>query len=352
MARIHHAGTRAQQAQPPRLCGVVPRVAGTTMERTIEASAPGIGVAPEDRRTRSRLEPRLIVAVAAVWLLWGSTFAGMRFAVATIPPFAMGASRFLLAGTILLAFCALRGRARPTRDDLVRAAVTGATLLLIGNGTTAWTVQFLPTGINSLLLSLTPVWMALIAFAWGGERPTRLAVTGMLLGFAGLALLLQPKATSALPIVPSLVALIASVSWAFGSIYQRRAPRSENLVLATALQMLFGGAFLALEALVFGQWRALDLHAVTAASFGGFAWLVVFGSLFAYSGYLYTMQRASTALASTYAYVNPIVAVILGMLLFHERFTPIEALASAIILAGVALMMLPPRSGPARTARA
>ncbi len=319
-------------------------MAGTTIERTIEASAPGVGVAPADRRARSRLDLKLIVAVAAVWLLWGSTFAGIRFAVATIPPFSMAAVRFLLAGTILLAFCALRGRARPARGDLVDAAVTGATLLLIGNGTTAWTVQFLPTGINSLLLSLTPVWMALIAFVWGGERPTRLAVGGMLLGFAGLALLLQPKATGAIPLVPALVALLASVSWAFGSIYQRRAPRSQNLALATALQMLFGGAFLALEALVFGQWRELDVHAITAASLGGVAWLIVFGSLFAYSAFLYTMQRASTALASTYAYVNPIVAVILGMLLFHEHFTPIEALASAIILAGVALMMLPARA--------
>jgi drug/metabolite transporter (DMT)-like permease len=321
------------------------------MELTVEASAPGIGIAPEDRRTVSRVDPKLIVAVCAVWLLWGSTFAGMRFAVATMPPFVMGSLRFLIAGAMLLAFCALRGRVRPTRDDLTRAAVTGATLLLIGNGTTAWTVQYLPTGINSLLLSLTPVWMALMAFAWGGEKPTRLAVIGMVLGFAGLALLLQPKATSALPLLPAAVALLASVSWAFGSVYQRRAPRSENLVLATALQMLFGGTFLALEALVFGQWRAFDVHALTAASLGGFAWLVVFGSLFAYSAYVYTMQNASTALASTYAYVNPIVAVILGMLVFHERFTPIEALAGAIILAGVALMMLPRRE-PTRERKA
>jgi drug/metabolite transporter (DMT)-like permease len=313
------------------------------MERAVEACAPGIGVAPEPLATGARLDLRLLLALAAVWVLWGSTFAAMRFAVASVPPFVMASSRFLLAGAILYAFCALRGKARPTRDDLVRAAITGAALLLIGNGTTAWTVQYLPTGINSLLLSLSPVWMAVIAFAWGGERPTRLAVAGMLLGFAGLALLLQPKATSAFPVLPAVIAVLASVSWSFGSIYQRRAPKSGNLVRATALQMLFGGAFLAVEAAVFGEWRAFDVHAVTAASLGGFAWLLVCGSLVAYSAYLYTMQTASTALASTYAYVNPVVAVILGMLLFHERFTPVEALASAIILAGVALMMVPAR---------
>jgi drug/metabolite transporter (DMT)-like permease len=318
------------------------------MERAVEACAPGVGVAPEGRRIATRLDARLLVAIAAVWVLWGSTFAAMRFAVTTIPPFVMASCRFLLAGAILYAICALRGKAKPTRGDLVRAAVTGASLLLIGNGTTAWTVQYLPTGINSLLLSLSPVWMALIAFAWGGERPTRLAVVGMLLGFVGLALLLQPKATSAFPLWPAAIAVIASVSWSFGSIYQRRAPKTGSLVLATALQMLIGGALLAGEAALFGQWGAVDVHAITAASLGGFAWLLVFGSLIAYSAFLYTMQSASTALASTYAYVNPIVAVILGMLLFHERFSPLEALASAIILVGVALMMLPSRTAPAR----
>jgi drug/metabolite transporter (DMT)-like permease len=286
---------------------------------------------------------RVLLAVGAVWILWGSTFAAMRLAVTGIPPFAMASMRFLIAGAILYAICAIRGKARVGRDDLVRAAITGTSLLLLGNGMTAWTVQFLPTGINSLLLSLSPIWMALIAFAWGRERPARLAVAGMLLGFAGLALLLQPKATSGLPLWPALVTLLASIAWSFGSIYQRRAPKAASLVLATALQMLIGGILLALEAVLFGQWQTLDLRAVAPASWAGFAYLVFFGSLIAYSAFLYTMQSASTALASTYAYVNPVVAVILGMLLFHEHFTPLEALAGAIIVIGVALMMIPQR---------
>ena len=341
MSQGQYDGVPVVQTQRPRSCRT--SVASGTIERAVEASAPGIGVAAPDLRAVSRLDVRLLVAVGAVWLFWGSTFAAMRFAVATIPPFVMASCRFLLAGAILYAICALRGKVRPSRDDLVGAAITGTTLLLIGNGTTAWTVQFLPTGINSLLLSLSPVFMALIAFIWGGERPTRLAVGGMVLGFAGLALLLQPKATSAIPLWPALVALLSSISWAFGSIYQRRARKPRSLVLATALQMLVGGAFLAIEAALFGEWRSLDPHAIAAASFGGFAWLVLFGSLIAYSAYVYTMRSASTALASTYAYVNPVVAVMLGMLLFHEHFTPLEALASAVILAGVALMMVPRR---------
>jgi drug/metabolite transporter (DMT)-like permease len=322
---------------------VVPQVTSGAVERTIEAAAPGIGVASQ-RPVLPRVDARILLAVAAVWVFWGSTFAGMRFVVSTVPPFVMASGRFLIAGAILYAVCIVRGRARPTRADLVVAATTGFVLLVFGNGVTAWTVQFLPTGINSLLLSLSPIWMALVAFAWGGERPTRLAVVGMVLGFAGLALLLQPKAASALPPWPVALALLSSITWAFGSIYQRRAGKGSSLVLSTALQMLFGGAFLAIEAALFGEWRSFDVHALTAASLGGFAWLVIFGSLVAYSAYLYTMQSASTALASTYAYVNPIVAVILGMALFHERFTPLEALASAVILIGVALMMIPPRA--------
>jgi len=306
-----------------------PSVAGRTIETKL-VRLPAVDV-------------RMLLAVAAVWIFWGSTFAAMRYAVATIPPFPMAAFRFVIAGAILYAISVLRGKARPARHEVIGAAVTGATLLLVGNGTTAWTVQYLPTGVNSLLLSLSPVWMALIAFAWGGERPTRLAVLGMVLAFVGLALLVQPKATSGLPFWPAAVALLSCISWAFGSIYQRRSPRSTSLVRSTALQMLFGGAFLALEAAVFGQWRTFDVHAVTASSLGGMLWLIVFGSLVAYSSYLYTMRADSTALASTYAYVNPIVAVIIGIVLFHERFTPLEALAGAIILGGVALMMIPRR---------
>lgn len=291
-----------------------------------------------------RFDPRLIAAVAVVWVLWGSTFAGMRFADASIPPFAMAAMRFTLAGAILYAICLLRGKGRIGRAELIPAAITGTTLLLLGNGMTAWSVQFVPTGMNSLLLSLSPMWMAIVAFLWGGERPTRLAAGGMVLGLGGLALLFGPRGGAGLPLWPATVSILASISWAIGSIYQRRNRSQGSLVRTTALQMLVGGALLAVEAGVFGEWARLDVRAIGASSWAGLAWLVVGGSVIAYSAYLYTMRTASTALASTYAYVNPIVAVTIGMLLFHERFTPIEAVAAAVILGGVVLMMVPARS--------
>ncbi|GAC1403379.1 MAG: drug/metabolite exporter YedA [Candidatus Velthaea sp.] len=285
---------------------------------------------------------QLVFALGSVWLFWGSTFAAIRFSIATIPPFVMASSRFLIAGAIVWTFCAFIGKGVPTRSDWRRALVTGTTLLLLGNAVTAWSTQFVPTGLGSLLLSLSPIWMAFFDFLFSREKPTRTALFGMGLGFLGMALLLQPKATGGLPVLPTALLIAASISWAFGSIYQRRSGGS-NLVLATAMQMVVGGALIGIEAALFGQWQHFDVHAISAASLGGLAWLVVFGSLFAYSAYLWTMQNAPTSLGSTYAYVNPIVALILGALLFHEHLSPLAMIASVVILGGVALMMVPSR---------
>lgn len=292
-----------------------------------------------------RLDIKLVFAIGAVWFIWGSTFAGMHYAVATIPPFVMAAARFFIAGAILYAVCAARGRARVSGTDLKHAFISATTLLLLGNGMTAYTVQYLPTGINALLLSSAPIWMAIVGFAWGRERPRATAVVGMVLGLIGLALLVQPHAGGTIAVWPAILAILASISWSFGSMYQRRIGKPTNVVLSTALQMLVGGALLALEAALTGEWQRFNVLAISASSLAGFAWLVVFGSLIAYSAYQYTMHAANTALASTYAYVNPIVSVALGYVLFGERLSRGQGIASAVIIAGVALMMWPANSG-------
>jgi drug/metabolite transporter (DMT)-like permease len=291
-----------------------------------------------------RFNFKLALAIGTVWFFWGSTFAGMHYAVATIPPFLMAAVRFSLAGALLAAFCVARGRAHLTRAGIKHAVISGAALLLLGNGIAAYTVQFLPTGINALLLSSTPIWMALIGFWWGGERPRGPAVAGMILGLAGLVVLVEPHGRGSLPLWPTLLALFGSVSWAFGSMYQRRVGKPPDVLFATALQMLAGGGLLALEAAFFGEWLSFDPRAVSPASLGGLAWLVIFGSIVGYSAYHYTMHAAETALASTYAYVNPLVSVILGYLLFGERLTLVQVSASTVVLFGVALMMWPERA--------
>jgi drug/metabolite transporter (DMT)-like permease len=306
-------------------------------------------------RETLRAQPLLMVlALTAVWIFWGSTFAAMRITIATIPPFVMASLRFTAAGLILWLVCALRGRGRASWNDWKNALVTGSTLLLFGNGVTAWCVQYVPTGMSSLLLSLSPAWMGLFAFAFTRERPSRFAVIGMIVGFAGLALLLTPKASGHVPLVPTLLLVFASMSWAFGSIYQRMAPNT-NIVLATALQMIVGGVTIGIEAQFFGEWSHFSPADVSLASLGGITWLVLFGSLAGYTAYLWTMQNVPVALASTYGYINPVVALILGAVLFGERLTPLAFIASAIILCGVALMMIPSprarRSRPLRPAR-
>lgn len=312
------------------------------MSTTIEASGANAGIAKPPAHPGTSNRFALIGALGIVWVLWGSTFAGMRFGLTSFPPYVLGSVRFLISGALLWLFCLAIGRGRPTRRDVRNAIVTGTTLLLLGNGVTIWVVQYLPTGITSLLLALSPVWMAVFDFVLNRKVPTRLAIFGMALGLAGMVLLLAPKGGGvAIPLVPAMIAIGASISWAFGSMLQRR-DGVDNLLLATGMQMLVGGALLGIEATLFGQWH-VDVRTVAPQAWFGLGWLVVFGGLIAYSAYLYTMQKTSTAVASTYAYVNPVVSIILGIVLFHEHLTAIEATASVVILAGVAVMMIPRR---------
>ena len=310
--------------------------------KTIEASAPNVAVAEATPAPRLKGDAiRLGLALFAVWVFWGSTFAGMRVAIAAMPVFAMVASRFLVAGLVLLAFAMLRGGVRITRHDLTRATITGITLLLVGNSLSTWSIQFIPIGVASLLVSLSPVYMTLFDFVLYRNRPTRLAVFGMTLGFAGMLLFALPKSSGHLPLLPTAVIVLGSMSWAFGSIYQRRVGAASNLLVATALQMIVGGFLTGIVSLALGELHGFRLEAITLSAWLGWLYLVIFGSLAGYVAYLYTMQHAPTALASSYAYVNPLIAVGLGIAFFHEAFTPIEAVAGAVIVVGVSLMMLP-----------
>jgi drug/metabolite transporter (DMT)-like permease len=294
------------------------------------------------RRPRRFLLP---VALASVWIFWGSTFAGMHLAVQSIPAFAMSSLRFTIAGAVLWAFAALRGKGRATVADFRRSVVCGIALLVLGNAVTAWSLVALPTGLASLIVSLSPVWMAAFDFALYRQRVGPAALAGMALGVVGLALLVNPRVGGPLPLVPLLALIFGSVAWAYGSIYQRRSGRVDNVLTATAMQMLVGGIVLALQAGIMGQWA--HLSAITPASFFGLGWLIVFGSLVGYSAYLWLFQNASTALSATYAYVNPLIAVAIGVALFHEAISPLSFAAGLVIVVGVALMMLPQRPVPA-----
>ncbi len=230
------------------------------------------------------------------------------------------------------------------------ALVSGFLLLFLGNGMMTWALQYLPTGLNALLVSIAPVWLAIIEWGYVRIVPPRLAIAGMLLGISGIAVLFGPKSATALPLIPALAAIGSSLCWALGSAVQRHA-RPDNPILSTSLQMLFAAAMFAVEAAVLGEWSSWDVHAMQPASVLGLAWLIVLGSLISYPAFIYTMRHADAALATTYAYVNPLVTIGLGMLLFHEQFSVAEAFAAIVILGGVALMMRPMRSDPAVVSR-
>ncbi len=278
--------------------------------------------------------------LALVYVLWGSTSPAMKIAVTSVPPFWMAAIRFACAGGILWTWCRVRGVALPRRDEWRWAAVTGLVLLVAGNATYAWTLQYVPSGVDSLVFALTPLWMALIAFAFYRERFSALAGVGLVLGLAGMVFLYSPAGAQGLALVPTLVALGTSFTWACGSMLQRRL-RGSDLVQTSAVQMLVASAALALLALVLREPLAASAFVPSAAA--AIAYLVVFGSVVGFSAYLWLLNNVPATLATTYAYVNPIVALAIGVGFLHEPFSLRLVIGAAVILTGVALIVVAPK---------
>jgi drug/metabolite transporter (DMT)-like permease len=287
---------------------------------------------------------KIIAAFAAVYIIWGSTYLAIYYAIQTLPPFLMAAVRFLVAGGLLFTWSALRAPRWPTRAEWAAASVVGGLLLLGGNGAVVWAEQHVATGVVALLIAITPAWMVLLDWLWhGSARPGRRTVAGIVLGFGGIALLIGPSALAgpgAIHLGGMLVVMLGSLAWATGSIYSRRAPVPPGALYATGMQMLAGGAFLLLAGTATGEFGRLDLAATSAQSLLAVVYLVVFGSIIGYTAYVWLLRHVRAARVATYAYVNPIVAVLLGWALVGETFTPRMALAAGVIVAGVALITL------------
>ncbi len=285
-----------------------------------------------------------VLAFATVYLVWGSTYLAIRVAVGSMPPFALAAVRFALAGSLLFAFLRLRGSAWPNRRQWRDAFVSGAFLLLGGNGLVTWAEQTVPSSLTALLIGAGPVFVVLVEWAWpGGRRPTLVTFCAMLLGFVGVAWLAAPWETDGAGAAdPAGVAaiLLACVSWAVGSIYGRHVRDPAPPFVAAAAQMLAGSVSLALVAGVRGEFGAWDLSATTSTSWLAFAYLVLVGSLAGYSAFVWLVKHSTAARTATYAYVNPIVAVFLGWLLLDERVDARTLAASAVILSAVAMVTL------------
>lgn len=275
------------------------------------------------------------LALAAVYLIWGSTYLAIRFALeGGFPPFLLGGVRFLVAGGLLYGVLRWRGMRAPTAAQWRNAAVTGVLLLLFGNGMVNFAEKTVSSGMAAVAVASAPLWMAIFA-AMRGERPTRLEWTGLAIGFVGVLWLNAGSSLRATPV--GLVALlVAAIAWSFGSIWSRGRDLAPPFMNAAA-QMLCGGAAM----LLVGMFAGERFHAVPAS--GGllaFAYLVLFGSLVGFTAYVWLLGHVRPALAGSYAYVNPAIAVLLGALLAGERFHAAELVAMGVILAGVVAITL------------
>ena len=285
---------------------------------------------------------KILLAFASIYFIWGSTYLFMRFAVETLPPVAVAGVRYFLAGLILFGIASFGRSVEPVKVPWRGHAIVG-TLLTAGNGSVALAVQRIPSGVAALLVALTPCLMVLLEWWWrGGSRPTIGVVAGLILGIAGMAVLVGPSALGGerIDLIGAVTVLFGSSAWAVGSVYSRTLPRFQSAVRTSAIQMLAGGVVVSLIALVVGDFGRVDLDAASFKSLFSFAYLILIGSLLGYSSYMYLLGVTSAARASTYAFVNPVVAVLLGAAFASEPLTPRVLAAGAIIVVAVALITL------------
>ncbi len=295
---------------------------------------------PAEPTTAKTVE--LVIAFGLVYLIWSSTYLAIRFAVETLPPFLMAGIRFLIAGALLYAWMRFRGAKRPTLLHWRSTAIVGGLLLLGGNGGVVWAEQVVPSGITALMIATVPLWMVLIHWmSPGGERPSTQVWIGVVVGFFGIVLLVNPFAsanTFRVDPIGAAVLCFATISWSSGSLYSRSASMPPESLLATAMEMLTGGAMLTLAGTVTGEWHRLNLAAASLRSLLSVAYLIVFGSLIAFSAYTWLLKNASPARVSTYAYVNPVIAVFLGWTLAGETLNSRIFVAATVIISAVILI--------------
>ena len=294
---------------------------------------------------RSKVPRGLIIAAfAAVYLIWGSTYLGIRFAVETLPPFLMGGARFLVSGLILFTWLRATGTPAPSSINWRRAAIAGALLIGIGNGGVNWAEQKVPSGLTALIIAGTPVWFAL--FDWlrpGGTRTTRQTALGIMVGFAGVLLLVGSRSAlrAGAADFAGIAALVcASVAWAIGSLYTKYADKPESPLMTAAQQMLAGGAILLFAGLTMGEASTFVWSQVSVRSLTAFAYLTFVGSLVGFSAYAWLLKATTPARASTYAYVNPVIAVFLGWAIGGETLTGRMLVAAGIIVLGVVIITM------------
>jgi len=285
---------------------------------------------------------QLVVAFAAVYVLWGSTYLAIRFGVETIPPFLMAGLRHLTAGLLLFGWLRVRGTPAPQRRHWGPAAAVGALMLLGGNGLVSWAEQRVPSGLAALIVASVPIWMTLLDGIQNRRRPHGIVLVGLGAGLAGLAFLVAPGKFAGgahVDLLGAGVLLVAALFWATGSLYARRAHLPSSTLMATAMEMIAGGAILFGASALLGEWRGFSIAAVSTRSLFALSYLIVAGSLLGFTAYIFLLGATTPARVSTYAYVNPVVAVFLGWAFAGEGVTARTVIAALAIVGSVAVII-------------
>lgn len=289
---------------------------------------------------------KLVLAFAAVYFIWGSTYLFIRFAIETVPPFLVGGSRFLVAGAVMYAWLRWRGAARPSRPEWRSAFIIGPLMMTGGNGGIVWAEQFVPSGIVALLVAIVPLWMLLLVWMRGGLRPSAREWLGVAIGLLGVSMLVS---TSGNPLsggispLAALVMICSTLSWSVGSLIARDAPLPASPLLASAMEMLAGGACMVLIAGVRGEFAQLAVSSISVRSALSIAYLAGFGSVIAFTSYKWLLTQVSPAAVGTYAFVNPVVAVGLGWAFASEPLGVRTLVAMAVIVGAVVMISVRPR---------
>lgn len=296
------------------------------------------GVFPRTLRQPHRV--RVILCFLAIYLIWGSTYLAIRYAVETIPPLYTAGIRHLTAGSILLLWC-LAKRLHPTWAQIRSSLVIGTFFFLIGHGSLHWAEQKVPSGLASLLIASEPIWVFLLSAAAAKQwRSNSTLLAGILLGLGGVGLLMGRSALTSVPglFVSSLAVVTSALSWSAGVVYSRRSHLSGHPLLLSALSLLAGSVELLLVATVAGEYRGFSLGSVSLRSWLSLGYLIVFGSVVAFTAYNWLMEHYSPTLVATHTYINPIVAVLLGWLLAGEAVTLNVLLSAAMVISAVMLV--------------
>ena len=287
---------------------------------------------------------RIVAAFAVVYLVWGSTYLGIRIAVETLPPFLLAGTRFIAAGLLLYAWARIRGAPAPGRREWLAAIGIGILLVAGANAVVGWAEQKVPSGLAALIVAGMPLWVAVFQrVAPGGKPIGKSRIIGLVVGFGGLALLLlgRGEAVGGVPFVRMGGLVLASVSWALGSVLSRRVPLPGDSQLASAMSMLAGGVAALGIGLATNELAGFDPSRVSVASIAAWAYLVVFGSMLAFTCFTWLVTVVDPTRVATYAYVNPVVALLLGWWLAGEPLGARTLVATPIILFGLVLVLGP-----------